>query len=1147
MKTEEDLQTQSNNTHKRNNAKTRRGLRKREQHYEKLLVIGTNANGLKSKKGSFLEMLTNMKPQVVTIQETKLKKKNQIKAEGYDFFEKIRDKKDGGGLMIGVRNDIECVPVVISRQDEDVEILIVEIVFKSMKIRFLTGYGPQEDSSDEVINKFYAALEEEIMHCEEDNCGLIAELDCNAKLGYEILKGDPNQMSNNGKILWELVQRRDCTVVNTTEKCKGVITRSRMKGTTKEESVLDYVIVNALVWQHVESMEVDESKTQALTRFTKGKAITSDHNILQCTFNIPIEKKSSPRTEIHRLRNEDELKLFKEATTNTDKFTKCFSEITGDVKTQGERWMKTLWNTIRCCFKKIRIRDGKYTGKNENLKKIEERKLLLQKLQITTKPAERHTIEDQISKIEEEITDEYKDQQIKKIEEQLQIITDADGKVNTAGAWKLRRKICPKPIEQLSAKKDKEGNLVTNPEKIKDIYLEAYEDRLKHREIIPKLKEHKKLREELFQKRLETTKQKKSPPWTMVELEKVLAKLKRKKATDPVGLVNELFLLDNIGDDLKKSLLMLLNKIKDQLQEPDFMNLANITSFWKGKGAKDDIENERGIFILNVIRMIKDRMIHNDIKKQVQMSDSQVGGREGYNVRDHLFVIYSVQKSVINKESPPVDIHMYDLCKCFDGLWLEECCNNLYEAGITDDKLAMIYEGNKTNNVAIRTPAGLTNRVAIERIVTQGGVTGPLCCSVQTDNIGKRSLESGNYLYMYKGIVGIPTLAMVDDLAKISICGTESVKDNAYVNAKIEQDKLLFNGPKCHQMHVGKSSCYCSPLRAHETQMDIVAEEKYIGDVVSSDGKHSKNIAIRRSKGIGIANEITMILNSLYLGSHHFKVAMILRRAMMLSVVLFNAETWHRLTKENIKKLESIDLMLLRKLFKTPTSTPKTALYLETGCVPIRYVIKGKRIMYLHHILTREENALIKQVFRAQEAYQGKGDWYQVVREDLDALGLVNISFDEISLKSKESLRKLINERINEVALKYLKEESQSLSKVGNMSYSKLEMQSYLTGNMPNRLKQLAFRWRTKMIQVGWNYGKKESCPICLQVNDTQNHLIECTFLNDKNTATNYDIDKNNNYNLTQHMIRLEAAIRKREIILEERQKQTDTVSPHVN
>ena len=34
---------------------------------------------------------------------------------------------------------------------------------------------------------------------------------------------------------------------------------------------------------------------------------------------------------------------------------------------------------------------------------------------------------------------------------------------------------------------------------------------------------------------------------------------------------------------------------------------------------------------------------------------------------------------------------------------------------------------------------------------------------------------------MYKGTVGIPTLAMVDDIAKISVCGTPAVVDNAYM------------------------------------------------------------------------------------------------------------------------------------------------------------------------------------------------------------------------------------------------------------------------------------------------------------------------------------------------------------------------------
>ena len=90
---------------------------------------------------------------------------------------------------------------------------------------------------------------------------------------------------------------------------------------------------------------------------------------------------------------------------------------------------------------------------------------------------------------------------------------------------------------------------------------------------------------------------------------------------------------------------------------------------------------------------------------------------------------------------------------------------------------------------------------------------------------------------------------MVNDLAKISTCGTESVKDNAYINAKIEHNKLLFNGTKCHQMHVGKQSRACPCLRAHSNEMDIVSQEKYVGDIVSSDGKHTKNITLRRSKG----------------------------------------------------------------------------------------------------------------------------------------------------------------------------------------------------------------------------------------------------------------------------------------------------------
>ena len=46
----------------------------------------------------------------------------------------------------------------------------------------------------------------------------------------------------------------------------------------------------------------------------------------------------------------------------------------------------------------------------------------------------------------------------------------------------------------------------------------------------------------------------------------------------------------------------------------------------------------------------------------------------------------------------------------------------------------------------------------------QGEVFGPLECAVSVDKFGKECLDDKKYLYSYKGEVGIPPLAMIDDL-----------------------------------------------------------------------------------------------------------------------------------------------------------------------------------------------------------------------------------------------------------------------------------------------------------------------------------------------------------------------------------------------
>ena len=67
------------------------------------------------------------------------------------------------------------------------------------------------------------------------------------------------------------------------------------------------------------------------------------------------------------------------------------------------------------------------------------------------------------------------------------------------------------------------------------------------------------------------------------------------------------------------------------------------------------------------------------------------------------------------------------------------------------------------------------------------------------------------------------------------------------------------------------------------------------------------------------------------------------------------------------------------------------------------------------------------------------------------------------------------------------------------------------------------------MIPVGWNFGQKVLCPLCKTEDDTQNHLFYCHIISDDCHNNTSDSNVNNkNYNLKQHMKRLENAIRKR-------------------
>ena len=478
------------------------------------------------------------------------------------------------------------------------------------------------------------------------------------------------------------------------------------------------------------------------------------------------------------------------------------------------------------------------------------------------------------------------------------------------------------------------------------------------------------------------------------------------------------------------------------------------------------------------------------------MSDSNVGGRKNRNIRDNLFIVYGIINYAI-KEDIDVDMNLYDLAKCFDAMWYEETMNDLWDVGLQDDKFSLISQMNKTCQIAVKTPVGISERFVMEEIEMQGSVFGPMKCSVQIDTLGRDCYRDREGLFLYKNMVFVPPLGMIDDVGSFAKCGVDSLKTNAIINAKIESKKLEFGPSKCFNIHIGKNSSKCQSLKVHNSDINRRSYETYLGDVVCNSGSNNLNINNKVNQGIGAISQIISMLNQVSLGHYYFEIAVIMRDSMLVSKLLSNSEIWYNITKDQYKKLERIDESFLRKIFNVAISVPKESLFIESACLPLKYLIKIRRLMFLWHILHLDQKELLFKFYLAQSMVCHKDDWVEQVRKDRVDLDL-QLSDKEISSMSKEKFRELVKMKTKIIAIKYLNEQKTKHSKSSHLNLSNLTPAEYLKSkNLSKEEVQTLFKLRFRMINVKQNFksSHKENiwCRTCYLFPESQQHLTICS------------------------------------------------------
>ena len=107
--------------------------------------------------------------------------------------------------------------------------------------------------------------------------------------------------------------------------------------------------------------------------------------------------------------------------------------------------------------------------------------------------------------------------------------------------------------------------------------------------------------------------------------------------------------------------------------------------------------------------------------------------------------------------------------------------------------------------------------------------------------------------------------------------------------------------------------------------------------------------------------------------------------------------------------------------------------------------------MYLHNILNKSSNELIHRVYLAQRDNPTKGDFVELVKADLENIG---IDYDEEYFRglTKGQFKQHIKNNISKLVFKDLKSLQSNHSKVKDIVYNKFHIQPYMTSPLFNNI-----------------------------------------------------------------------------------------------
>ena len=1073
---------------------TRRGKKPgKSTKINKLKILTINVRGIKGKLTSLTSALNTHGTHIAAITETLLGNNEKITIPGYTWKGKNREKKKGGGVGFLIRDDIKNLTTDIQIETSHTEIKWIRLKCKE-NIAIGVFYGKQENiNQDDADDQFNELTTQTNLMINEGQVILMGDM--NAKIESED-NSNKQEPSRNGKLLIQYTEATNTLIINKSKTHSGIWTRTNKQGTKK--SLIDYIIMSEQIANQTKESETDEQKSLAI----RGKNPT-DHNTITATVNINARRENTKNWQWKKGNlekwtkyNHQIEKTWRE-NDQSEKDSNCLHKIIVESLTDniGRKWnnpnRKTSITNDKIKTAKSKRKQAKKrfeaACRNEN----PEGKNLTKTEYIASQKEVRHQIEKQIKK------------NIKTVADKI----TKEGGVNSNLFWKIRKRI--QKTEDQYETIDEEGTTIKNPNKAKQHIADFFEDLYQAREGAESHQKWTDLINRTVTEALKTDQPK--PTIDQIrydEVVKAIGTIKRNKSLGPDKIPNEAFIEAN--QKTRKIITEALNRTYQEEIIPKNWKEGEIIRLYKGKGVKGKCSNERGITLASNTGKLFERIINNRIKEIINITEAQAGGIQHRSTCDHTILLNSIISYSRKELKKPIHIAFMDVTKAYDKAWLNAIIYTAQKSGIQGKHLRIMNELNNGITAEIRTKHGNTRKIEIKDSIRQGGVLSVIEYANLIDEISKEINNRNQGKIRTWGTETTGCLLWMDDVALIHHDKKELKKMLETTNEIANRYHIKFGKEKSQILTIGPKKGN-TKFNLGEMDLSDTKTYKYLGITMNTKGDLTDHIVKLKGKVEATFQNILSLAGNQDFNNMRMAVIWKLVKSCILPTITYGAEAWVIKEKE-LKTLQKIMDNILKRILKTPRTTPSEVVAAETGIWAIKLQIWKKQITYLNKIVNQKNDSILHNIMTDEH-----NPWAKQMENILKESG---ITIDQIKTATPEQIKKLTTKKLQQYHIKTIEKVAETKSKVRHYVALRNQDDRRCTPEYINKLSRSKcadiFRVRSRMLKVKANYKSIQNnttCRWCNSPQETQEHILsECIAFKDITKDTKYNtIFKDNN------------------------------------